>query len=686
MSLPAYFTSLVSSTRQLSRHLSRDKADTLLLMAACMLVLMPHVLHLPVWASLTCAGVLGWRAWITVSGTRMPPRWMLIPISLLAMAGVYLTYKTFFGRDAGVTMLVLLLALKMLEMHARRDVFVVVMLGFFLMLTNFFYSQSIFTALMMGAAVIALLTAQLSFQYTVNVPPLRQRLRLGATIFGLAIPLMLVLFVLFPRVQGPLWGLPGDANSGRSGLSDSMSPGNISSLALSDEVAFRVQFIDPPPPQSQRYWRGVVLGYFDGRTWTTMTPQFNQKYTASFTALSPPIRHQVTLEPSDRRWLFALDMPQGAPLIPGNATFMRKDMQLLARQPVKERTRYDVASSVDYEAEKDIPPLLLQDWLELPPAVNPLTHAFAEKLRARSNSPEELVRMMLSYFRTEKFSYTLEPPPLGKDAVDDFLFTTRAGFCEHYSSAFVIMMRALDIPARVVTGYQGGEINPVDGIMTVRQADAHAWAEVWLKNRGWVRIDPTAAVAPERISQNLNSVIPRRSFGGLINVDFGKNSLFVQLNFQLSAIATAWNQLVLNYTPDKQKDMLRAIGFKDADLRTMIILMCTLGALAMAVVLLPMILQRRKSDPLDALYARFCRTMSRHGVARQLHEGPRAYRDRILSIQPSAIPVHKQAAIRQFLDLYEQLRYAPSGLAEQNAPSYTGGTIAALKSLMAHCR
>lgn len=683
----AYFTSLAANTLRFGQQLTRDKTDTLLLMAACVLALAPHALHLAPWATLACLGALAWRAWLTISGRRMPPRWILLPLAVLAMAGVYATFQTVFGRDAGVTMLVLLLAFKMLEMHARRDLFVVVMLSYFLMLTNFFYAQGIGAAAMMTAAVILMLTAQLSFQFTGKVPPLRHRLRMGAGIFLLSIPLMLVLFVLFPRIQGPLWGLPGDAQGGRSGLSDSMSPGNISSLALSEEVAFRVKFFDPAPAQAQLYWRGVVFGNFDGRTWTPLMRRLHGDYPVSVQALSPPIRHQVTLEPNGQRWLFALETPRFAPLVEGNPSILRSDLQLLALEPIRQRVRYDVASSLDYQAEKSTPVLLLQDWLELPPGFNPRTHAFAAELRRHASSQAELVNQVLVYFRSEKFSYTLEPPPLGKDGVDDFLFTTRAGFCEHYSSAFVILMRALNIPARVVTGYQGGEINPVDGMMTVRQSDAHAWAEVWLENQGWVRVDPTAAVAPERISKNLTSAIPRRNFGGLINLNFGKDSWIHQLKFNLSAITSAWNQWVLNYTPDKQKSLLQSLGFKEADWRTLIMLMATLGVLVMALVLLSLIWQRRQTDPVNDLYANFCRVMARYGMARHLHEGPRAYARRIASLHPLTFSPNKQAYALQFLQLYEQMRYGQSSPVQPQGPvPPMRDMIATLKTLLTNCK
>jgi protein-glutamine gamma-glutamyltransferase len=654
--------------------LARDKADTLLLLAACTLVLAPHAAHLPIWATLGCIALLCWRGWITFRGNRMPPRWLLLPITVLAMAAVYGTHKTFLGRETGVTMLVLLLAFKLLEMHARRDLFVVVFLSFFLLLTNFFYSQSILIGLWMAAAVTLMLTALLSFQYTGIVPPLHRRLRLAALMSGLALPLTLVLFVLFPRIQGPLWGMPGDAGAGRSGLSDSMAPGNIANLALSDEVAFRVRFIDPAPPKSRLYWRGAVLGNYDGRVWTarpnrSARPVILRPY-------SNPIRHQVTLEASGRRWLFALEVPQAAPDVDGKPARIASDLQLLAQEPVNSRVRYDVASTLDFDLQATEPATEMRDWLTLPPAFNPRTLEFAASLRNESNDNAELVNKMLQFFREQPFRYTLQPPLLGQHAVDEFLFSTRAGFCEHYASAFVVVMRALNIPARVVTGYQGGEINPVDGFMTVRQSDAHAWAEVWLPDRGWIRVDPTAAVAPSRIETNLAGAIPRRALGGLAGLDLGRNSWLANLNFRWNAVNNSWNQWVLNYTPDRQKGLLRSLGFEDADWRTLTALMFAAGAAAMLMIALPLLLHRRKADPVDTLYSAFCRRMAQHGLARQPYEGPQAYAARLgIHLAPE-----QRAAALHFLQLYEAIRYGPADKASAVA------LIAKLKSILTQCR
>lgn len=677
MKVPALFR------HRTMRPMSRDKADTLLLLAACALVLLPHAGHLPLWITPVCAGLLAWRAWVTFRGERMPPRWLLLPVAALAMVGVFATYKTFFGRDAGVAMLTLLLTLKMLEMHAKRDLFVVLFLSFFLILSSFFYSQSIGTAFVTIAAMLAILTTQLSFQYTGVVPPLKQRLRLGATILLLAAPLTLVLFLLFPRVQGPLWGMPRDANAGRTGLSETMAPGNISNLALSDEVAFRAKFDGAPPAQAQRYWRGIVLSQYDGRNWVPPHLGASLRRPISLNLRGEPLRYQVTLEPHGRRWLFALEMPQALPDIPGNPARVSYDMQLLASHAVNERLRYDLASHVDFDLQPDESAPILRQALQLPSGFNPRTLEYADRLRSQPGDTMEKVAAVLRHFREENFSYTLEPPPLGRHAVDEFLFDTRAGFCEHYAGAFVVLMRAAGIPARVVTGYQGGEINPADGFMMVRQSDAHAWAEVWLEKRGWVRVDPTAAVAPSRIERNLASVIPRQMLGGLITLDPGSSMLAAQwqkLRQNWEALGNAWNQWVLNYTPERQKAFVSALGFGQVDWRMMILAMLGLGALVLGAAVLPLLWQQQKRDPLDALYQQLCRRLARQGLPRAPHEGPRTYAARLTAADAPFTP-QKKAALSRFLALYESLRYGtPAG---RKIPS---AAMSQLKSLLAECR
>ncbi|WP_332847787.1 transglutaminase TgpA family protein [Massilia sp. S19_KUP03_FR1] len=660
------------------RVMSRDKADTLLLLGSTLLVLAPHSLHLPIWVSLLCLTTLAWRALITLGGRRMPSSTLLLPLAGAAMLGVLQTYQTILGKDPGVAMLVMLVAFKMLEMHARRDLFVVVFLCFFLALTNFFYSQSIGMGVMIALGVLALVTTQLTFQYTGSVPPLRRRVRTAASIIGLAAPLALFLFIAFPRIQGPLWGLPSDANSGRTGLSADMTPGKFSSLAQSEAVVFRAHFTDPAPEQAQLYWRAIVLGAFDGRTWTRSRERSRPQTSMppGLVASGPALRYDVTLEPLSTRWLYVLDLPRRVPELDSNVARMSPEFELSAQAPVDLRLRYDAESSVQYTLQGGAELPDAARWLQLPAGRNPRTLAMGAALAAQGD-PAQRVNAVLQRFRSESFVYTLEPPLLGANPVDEFLLQTRAGFCEHYSSAFVVLMRAAGVPARVVTGYQGGDINPVDGFMTVRQSDAHAWAEVWLGARGWVRVDPTAAVAPERIRRSLSSAIPPRppfgieGLGGLIDFSRDRNGVLAQLRYHLSAVNNGWNQWVLNYTPERQSSVVGALMEGVSNWRSLAVLAVSLlllwGAHKLRV--------RRRRDPIDALYSALCQRLGQLGHARQPDEGPTAYAARLAraNLEPA-----RHIAIAQFLRCYSAYRYGPAA----PAPDLP----ATMKSLLAQCR
>jgi transglutaminase-like putative cysteine protease len=635
-------------------HLTRDKADTLLLLGAALLVLAPHFGHLPVWISLLCAMTLFWRGLITWNGLRMPPRALLLALACAAMAGVFNHYHSLLGREPGVAMLVLLVTFKMLEMHAKRDLFVVIYLCFFLTLTSYFYSQSIATGLLTALSVVALLAAQMSFQYTGSVPPLMQRLRKAGLIVVTAAPLALALFVAFPRIQGPLWGMPGDA-SARSGLSDHMAPGSVSSLAMSDEPAFRVKFDGPVPAQGALYWRGIVLSDFDGRTWTRLyrgDDRANNR-APGITLRGKPLHYQVTIEPSNSRWLFALELPQALPALERNAVFASYELELATYNPIDHRARYDVTSYLNFSMGAALPPSAMLRWQHLPAGFNPRTLSYGAAL---TGTPEQRIASVLSLFNKGGFNYTLQPPLLGQDSIDEFLFTTRTGFCEHYAGAFVALMRATGIPARVVTGYQGGDFNPVDGYLLVRQSDAHAWAEVWLEGRGWLRVDPTAAVAPDRVTRNLSSALPTRPPFGiaglapLSGLNLANIKWLAQLRYQMAALNNGWNQWVLNYTPERQRSTMAIITSSLADRR----MQAAIAGVLLLAVLARFARRRRQIDRIDALYFALCRQLARRGLAREPSEGPSAYSARL---HTQAIDAAKLAAIRRFLHLYSAHKY-----------------------------
>lgn len=661
--------------------LSRDKADTLLLIFACAFVLLPHADHVKWWVNASCALLLTWRGWLTLSGRRLPPAWLLLPVALMVMAGVYLTHRTFFGREAGVTMLVLLLTCKLLEMHAKRDLFVVIFLGFFLLLTSFFYQQSIFAAMLTLTGLCLLLTAQLSFHYTGVVPPILQRLKLGASILGLAIPLTIIAFVLFPRIQGPLWGLPGDAQSGRSGLSNSMSPGNISELAQSEEIAFRVKFDKLIPAKPQLYWRGIVMNKYDGRSWSQEETRSSYKTDQDKNWIKyggQAIRQEITLEANGQNWLFALDMPAGKPELEtntGTVAIINRLMETRREQVTNDRLKYTIESYTSYALEAGSSREMVADSLKLPEGYNPRTLAFAATLRQQYPDDMQLIWAILNYFRREAYSYTLEPPRLGRNSADEFLFDTKAGFCEHYASAFVLLMRAANIPARVVAGYQGGNLNSVDGYLEIRQSDAHAWAEVWLEGKGWIRVDPTAAVAPERVQRSLNYAVPRQGLAGLINLSPDGISFFNQVRMQWSAVNNSWNQWVLNYNQNTQRSLLNSMGLMKVDWTQLTMLFFVATSLILGLISLPLIRNRPRVTALDKVYFSFCRKMEKKTAARALHEGPTTYMERLRSSLPAA----EFENAERFLTLYASARYGKD-------PGPESTLIRRLKTLLAACR
>jgi transglutaminase-like putative cysteine protease len=431
-----------------------------------------------------------------------------------------------------------------------------------------------------------------------------------------------------------------------------------------------------------------VLGFYDGRTWTRLLIRQNTSRPAVVESRGAPIRYQITQEPSGRNSLFALELPETAPQVAENSSRITPDLQILTRQPIIQRIRYDVASRVDFSLQPTESPEVLRSWLQLPPRFNPQTHAFAASLRRQSSDDREMVNAVLKFFREKNFRYTLQPPLLGPQAIDDFLFSTRAGFCEHYASAFVVLMRMLDIPARVVTGYQGGEVNAVDGFMSIRQSDAHAWAEVWLKDRGWTRVDPTSAVAPNRVEMNLTSAIPPSLLGGLVDLEVGQDSWFARmqtLRQNWDAVNNGWNQWVLDYTPDRQRSIIQSLGFSSADRGTLTALMFGLSGIVMALVAVPLIRNRTKTDPVDALYLALCREMAARGCAKAIYEGPRAYCQRLTAPQ-SPLPPDKKDAAARFLTLYETVRYGQPGMSDGMNKKSSAALVSQLKSLLTECR
>lgn len=612
------------------------------LIASLILVVAPHAQRAPWWLALLVLALYGWRAYLGYARAPLPPRWLLLALTAAGIASIWAQYHTVFGRTPGIMVLCFFSGLKLLETRNHRDAGVVAFLCFFLIITNFFYSQSIPTALLMCVALAAITATLVGFAAPQRSP--RANLRTAGLLLAHAAPAALVLFLLFPRVDGPLWGVPEDAYAGITGLSDTMSPGDLAHLALSDAVAFRVEFQGEPPPSAQRYWRGPVLWDFDGRTWRAghaMFARFEPPRSGG-----PTYRYSVVLEPNDHHWMYALET---AASLPPRARYTA-DGEILSRKPLRQRIRYDLESVIEPAPDAAEDPAILRRALRLPPAYDMRSVGLAHEWRDASSSDTEILEKAIDFLRKGNFVYTLDPPRLGIDSIDEFLFETKAGFCEHFASAFVFLMRAAGVPARVVTGYQGGDINPVDHVVTVRQWDAHAWAEVYLRGRGWTRVDPTAAAVPGRISSGLQGAMP---VGEKLPLLMRSQWHWLRaLRYRWEALAYKWNTLVLGYDPRHQRELMSLVGMRDADWRQLTATLFTvLGALT-ALLLAWSLRRAARPDPVQKAWLAFCRKLRAQGIERSPYEGPRDYSERAARGLPQA-----RGTIRRIGELYVALRY-----------------------------
>jgi transglutaminase-like putative cysteine protease len=612
------------------------------LLAAAAVTLMPHAGYLPAWLSALCGLLLLWRALLLWQRRPPPHRLVLLLLTLGSGIGVRFAYGHFFGKDPGVALLGLLLCLKLLEIRSARDIRAAVLLCFFLQMALFFEDQSLPVALLALCGTLVAIIALLALADPAAAQ--RERIRTGALLLAQGLPFMLMLFLLFPRVQGPLWGLPADAGSARSGLSDSMSPGSISDLSESPEIAFRAEFVGPLPEPALRYWRGPVLTEFDGRTWRSARMQ--EAGTPFYTPSGRRFDYRSTLEAHDQRWLLALDYPGAgsAPLRYSNS------YQALLPRALQTRTRFELSAYPDTPTGPDEPMATLTAALKLPDGYNPRSRQLATRLAAGAASDAVILDRVITHLRSSEMTYTLRPPLLGRDSVDEFLFDTRRGFCEHFASAFTVLMRAAGVPARVVAGYQGGELNPIDGNLVIRQSDAHAWAEVWLTGRGWVRVDPTALAAPQRIESGLAAALPA---GEALPLMMRQDLTWLRhLRHRWEALSNTWNQRVLGYNPDRQRELLARLGFARDDWAMLVGLMAGATVLLIGLLFAWATWQRRVRDPLQRSWQTFGARLARKGHPRAPWEGPMDYGTRLAN----ALPRHADE-LRTITATYARLRY-----------------------------
>ncbi len=626
--------------KQNAQHRWVNRHTLAWLLFAQAVAIMPLFWSLPKWVPALWFAALLWRVQIYRGAWSFPSNTLKLVLGLVSIAGLVISYAGAVGVEPLVAFLVVSFVLKLLEVRSRNDVLLVIYVGFITVAAQFLFHQTIFMAIYGSLSVFSLLCAW-NCVYRSRSPSLKKQLAASLMLFAQSLPLMLLLFVILPRA-GTLWHVPIPQSTGVTGFSDSMAPGDFTSLSQSREVAFRVSFASEDnnvklPPRSDWYWRGLVLDEFDGRRWRHRENPFFRRSASGRGApdfwqlavndKAPNIRYEVLLEPHQQRWLFTLMVPLSV-YSTASKIFFTHNFLAESAQPVASRTQYHVVSSADYMAS----PLVLEQSvqrrnLRLPGNYNPRARDLARRWLEQGLEAREIVASALDLFNAS-FTYTLQPPPLGAHSVDEFLFITRRGFCEHFASSFVVLMRAAGVPARVVVGYQGGEFNAIENYIIVRQADAHAWAEVWLPNRGWVRVDPTAAVSPLRIEQGLEQSLAadeQRLVRGFFSVGFVN-----YLQLRLDAFNYSWQRWVLGYNAEKQAGLFRRLlGGAEVWRIAVIFVGSAFVILSLYFLTLTWRVRTYFEYPEQAVYVAFIGRLRRYGYAPHTGETPLAFAKRV---------------------------------------------------------
>jgi protein-glutamine gamma-glutamyltransferase len=609
--------------------------------------------HIAPWCVPVALGAAAWRLWAPAHAARLMSRTVRVTISVVLTLAVLLGFRTLNGLDAGASLLVAMAALKLLETRGERDWLVVIGASLFLLLAACLDAQDLWRAPLYAAELWLLCTALYALGSGTALPA-TTLLRTSARSLLLSLPLAVLLFLFFPRLPGSLWTIPREGEA-ETGLGEQMSPGSISELIESRAAALHVRFEGSPPPPAERYWRGPVLHDFDGYSWRRTRGAFGPAAPLQFEGAS--YRYEITLEPSRHNVLIALDLPRGVPpqLPLTGSTF---DYQLISSHAIGSAINYQLES---FPLHRNIEPLqaaVRRVDLELPRGRNPRSLALAQSLRASAGDDRAFVDAVLDYLRRGGFKYTLTPPRLNVNSIDELLFSTRQGFCGHYASAFATLMRAGAVPARIVTGYLGGEWNRFGEYLLVRQSDAHAWTEVWLEGRGWVRVDPTAVVAPERLTGELDDVLTASS-GARRHL---RAPAWIRSTVQAwQAMNAWWQDEFIEFNTFKQLNLLGSLGFKDRDWEALVTLLTVGGALWLA-----LLAWRERSRNATRAYDGLGRCWQalerklRRAAPRAIHEGPIAYCERLALLHPQLA-----ARLRPLARSYSRMRYGASYSAAQ---------------------
>jgi transglutaminase-like putative cysteine protease len=621
------------------------------LLVAQVLVIVPHLAHLPLWIVGLWLGCAAWRVQIFRMRARYPSGWVKLLLMLGCALGVFLSRGSLIGLDAAVVLLVAAFILKLVEMRSRRDALVLIFLGFFTVVTAYLFDDSLLAAAYSLLPVLCLLAALIGLQQSNFVEKPLDTLRLAGNMLLQSLPLMLLLFVFFPRME-PLWRMPLPQERNLTGLSDSMAPADIAELSRSTALAFRASFADGIPPRVDLYWRALTFERFDGRRWSQ----------ADAAALEAPpvwqkrgeeVQYSILAQPSGQTWLFALDVAQSRQ----GQIRQLGDFRLKHYTPLQQSLLYQVSSWPDSLRQLQLPAAERRRNLQLPAAGDPRSRTWAQSLRKDHESDEQLVRAVLQHFNREAFYYTLKPPAQGSDTIDAFLFDTRRGFCAHYAGAMTFVLRAAGVPSRVVAGYQGGELNSAGGYVSVRQFDAHAWVEYWLPERGWISVDPTFEVAPERIEQGLEEALAEEgSFledSPLSPLRYRNLAVLNQLRQAWENLNYSWQRWVLGYQGAEQLGLLQR-WFGSADWRSAGIFVVA-GVVALGLVMALLLLKpwQGRADAQQRVFLRFERALARHGLQRAPGEGARDFVARAARHLPA-----QAEQLQAFLGYWEQQRYA----------------------------
>ncbi len=628
------------------------------LLVAQLAVLAPHLFRLPLWVSAVAIVCALWRLLLYMGRGFYPSGVLKTLLVIISIVAILSEYGNLFSLEPIIALLITTFALKLIEMKSRRDVLVVIYLAYFVAATHFLFEQGIIDALYILLTAALVTGALVALHETEERPALSHAFGASTKLIAQAIPLTVIMFIVFPRID-PLWSVPGAESRAKTGPSDSMSPGDISNLAGSSDLAFRVSFDGSIPPADQLYWRGLVFSHFDGRRWSAGSnksaemswTQYVRSVSMDTSKLSDASSYTVTMEASRQPWLYAMPLARSdtkSVLQAGNAT-------LRTIYPLDQRFQYRVNSWQNYVLEPELDGYRRGIELQLPDGFNPDTLDFARQKRREAGSAAAYVQSILRMFNREQFAYTIRPPKLGRHSVDEFLFSTRSGFCEHYASSFVVLMRAAGIPARVVVGYQGGELNPFENYLLVHEFDAHAWAEVWFQGRGWQRVDPTAAVAPERVESSINELLAE---------EIGENSALPFFNFRelpmlrwarlrWDSVNYSWTKWVLNYDTELQMQVLEEWLGQVNGWRIALFVLLSGGAV-MLLVALSLLRQKvkHKLHVIDKCYLKHVRAAGRLGLKRSDGEGADTFATRVAAEYPELADSAKRIA-----HLYNSIRY-----------------------------